>query len=75
MMLRDRRRMRPEDAAIRWLLDNFDAVERRTRPRRNARVPYPRHNCGNGYKGRIIRVKGERFCEMCGKQIRKRRTG
>jgi hypothetical protein len=28
------------------------------------------HICGNGYKGKIIKVKGITFCQFCGKELR-----
>jgi hypothetical protein len=28
------------------------------------------HNCGNGFKGHVIKAKGISFCGFCGKEVR-----
>ena len=28
------------------------------------------HNCGNGFKGYLVKAKGINFCGFCGKEVR-----
>lgn len=29
------------------------------------------HNCGNGFKGEIVKARGIVFCTFCGKEFKK----
>ena len=37
------------------------------------KLPYKMHKCGNGHKGKIIELpqKKIRFCQFCGKELKK----
>jgi len=30
------------------------------------------HNCGDGFKGYIVKAKGIEFCTLCGKEIKRK---